>query len=298
MKSKTIGLPAGMEALDFYMPLEDDLCDIIKKARAGLGLSIRDVARNAGLTEAEIAGLERGDPPRDPAQVQVLAKALDLRSKPLEQIAIDSWEPLVDGTPAWVETIHGSVGGYAVQGYILHDEGEAVVFDTGYNAQAMIAALTKRRLRLVGICLTHGHADHAEGIDELLDHREVPVYLGSGDRALLNWKPPARLFSEPEDGLTITVGRRTVQCLTTPGHTPGGVCYQVDDPKQPLCFVGDTLFAGSIGRSNPSKLYKIHLDSVRRRLLTLSPDFRLLPGHGPATTIAQERDHNPFATIQ
>jgi glyoxylase-like metal-dependent hydrolase (beta-lactamase superfamily II) len=280
------------------MPLEDDLCDIVKKARTGLGLSVRDVASASGLTEAEIAGLERGDQPRDRVQVRALAKAVGLRPEPLEQIAIDKWEPVAHSTPAWVETIHGSVGGYGVQGYVLHDGGEAVIIDTGYNARAMIAALTRRRLRLVGVCLTHGHADHAEGIDELLAHREVPVYLGQDDRNLLGWRPPSRLLSAPVDGLAIPVGHRTVRCLTTPGHTPGGICYLVEDAEQPLCCVGDTLFAGSIGRSNPSRLYPTHLESVRSRVLALAPHSRLLPGHGPATTVAEERAHNPFMVIQ
>jgi glyoxylase-like metal-dependent hydrolase (beta-lactamase superfamily II) len=162
----------------------------------------------------------------------------------------------------------------------------------------MIEALDKRNLRLVGICLTHGHADHAEGIDHILSYREVPVYLGSEDIDLLNWKPRADLLTVPADGWGIKVGRRAVHCLTTPGHTPGGICYRIDDPKQPVCFVGDTLFAGSIGRSNPSNLYSTHLDSVRGRLLALPPNYRLLPGHGPATTVAEELDHNSFVTIE
>ncbi len=278
------------------MPLEDDLCDIIKKARAGLGLSIRNVALDSGLNESEISRLERGELPRDRNQVRGLAEALGLRPEPLEQIAIDKWEPIDRGIPPWVETIHGSVGGYGVQGYLLHDNGEALVIDTGYNAKAMITALTDRRLRLVGICLTHGHSDHAKGIDRLLAHREAPVYLGTADRGLLEWQPPAGFLTSPVDGLTITVGRKTVRCLTTPGHTPGGICYRVEDSEQSLCFVGDTLFAGSIGRSNPAALYETHLDSVRRRLLTLPGEVRLLPGHGPATTVAEERDHNPFAS--
>lgn len=277
------------------MPLEDDLCDILKKARGGLGLSIRDVTTNSGLSEAAITELERGKRPPDRETVRALAEALGLRPDPLIGMAIENWQPADRRRPSWVETIYGSVGGYGVQGYLLHDDGEALVIDTGYNAPAMIAALLKRRLRLVGICLTHGHSDHAWGIDRLLAHREVPVFLGTADRTLLDWQPQPGLLTSPPDGLTIRVGGRTVRCLTTPGHTPGGVCYQVDDPEQPLCFVGDTLFAGSIGRSNPGTLYETHLDSVRRRLLTLPAEVRLLPGHGPATTVMEERDHNPFA---
>lgn len=280
------------------MPLEDDFCDILKKARTGQGLSVGDVARMTGLPGGDITALERGDQPRDRTEVRALGKALGLRAGPLEQIAIDKWEPVVQRMPPWVDMVHGSINGYGVQGYIVHDEGEALLVDTAYNAPAMIDLLRRRGLRLIGICLTHGHADHADGVDQLLSHREVPVYLGSEDVSLLSWRPRAELLTAPIDGSTINVGHRTVHCVTTPGHTPGGICYRLDDAQLPVCFVGDTLFAGSIGRSNPKELYSTHLDSVRSRVLTLSPDYRLLPGHGPATTVEEELDHNPFGATQ
>jgi glyoxylase-like metal-dependent hydrolase (beta-lactamase superfamily II) len=280
------------------MPLEDDFCDILKKARTGQGLSVGDVARMTGLPGGDITALERGDQPRDHAEVRALAKALNLRAEPLEQIAIDKWEPVAQRTPPWVEMVQGSISGYGVQGYIVHDEGEALLVDTAYNAHAMLDMLRRLGLRLIGICLTHGHADHADGIQQILGHREVPVYLGPEDRDLLSWRPQADVLVAPIDGLSISVGRRTVYCVMTPGHTAGGICYRVDDAQLPVCFVGDTLFAGSIGRSNPKELYPAHIDSVRNRLLTLSPHYRLLPGHGPATTVEEELDHNPFATIQ
>lgn len=277
------------------MPLEDELCDILKKARTGRGLSIGDVVRMTGLPSGDISALERGDQPRDRAEVQALAKALALRRDALEQIAIDKWEPVAQRLPSWIEMVQGSIGGYGVQGYIIHDEGEALLVDTAYNAPAMLDQLRRRGLRLTGICLTHGHADHADGIEQILGHREVPVYLGPEDEGLLNWRPRRDLLATPADGMAIRVGNRTVRCLTTPGHTPGGICYRMDDEQLPVCFVGDTLFAGSIGRSNPKELYETHLNSVRDRLLTLSPDYRLFPGHGPATTVEEELEHNPFA---
>jgi glyoxylase-like metal-dependent hydrolase (beta-lactamase superfamily II) len=278
------------------MPLEDDFCDILKKARMGQGLSVGDVARMTGLPNRDITALERGDQPRDRAEVRALAKALGLRAAALEQIAIEKWEPVPQQPPIWVETVHGSINGYGVQGYIAHDDGEAVLIDTAYNAPAMLEALDRRGLHLRAVCLTHGHADHADGLDQILKHHEVPVYLGPEDLDLLGWRPRADLLSVPTDGRTITVGRRTIHCLATPGHTPGGICYRLDDPTHPVCFVGDTLFAGSIGRSNPSKLYATHLHSVRARLLTLAPEYRLFPGHGPATTVEEELVHNPFYT--
>jgi hydroxyacylglutathione hydrolase len=283
--------------MDAAMPLEDDFSDILKKARTGQSFSVGDVARATGLPGADITALERGDPPRDRAEVRALATALGLRPEPLTQIAIDKWEPVAQHTPPWVETIQGSINGYGVQGYILHDDGEALLVDTAYNAPAMLDLLRRRRFRLIGICLTHGHADHADGIEQILSHHEVPVYLGPEDVSLLSWRPPADLLVAPVDGGSIKVGHRTVHCVATPGHTPGGICYRVDDAQLPVCFVGDTLFAGSIGRSNPKELYPTHLNSVRDRLLTLSPDYRLLPGHGPATTVEEELDHNPFATV-
>ncbi|MCE9537004.1 MAG: MBL fold metallo-hydrolase [Nitrospirae bacterium] len=277
------------------MPLEDEFSDIIKKARMGQGLSVAEISRTTGLPGGDVTALERGDPPRDRAEVRALAKALGLRPGPLAQIAIDQWEPSVASPISWLETVRGSINGYGVQGYVVYDGGEALLIDTAYNASAMIDVLTQHHLRLVGICLTHGHADHADGIDQILKYREAPVYLGSEDVELLSWRPPAEQLKAPEDGQTITVGRVRVQCLATPGHTPGGICYRVEAESQHVCFVGDTLFAGSIGRSNPSTLYQTHLGSVRNRVLGLPPEYRLLPGHGPATTVREELDHNPFA---
>ncbi|THJ09374.1 MAG: MBL fold metallo-hydrolase [Nitrospira sp. CG24C] len=279
------------------MPLEDDFCDIIKKARMGQAWSVADVARMAGLPDGDLTALERGARPPDRSEVQALAKALGLRPGPLEQIAIEKWEPVAQQSMAWVERIRGSINGYGVQGYVVHDGGEALLIDTAYNAPAMIEFLSRRQLRLMGICLTHGHADHADGIDQILNYCQAPVYLGTEDIDLLSWRPPAAQMKTPEQGQTIAVGRLRVQCLTTPGHTPGGICYRVDAGSEHVCFVGDTLFAGSIGRSNPSTLYQTHLRSVRTRVLELSPEYQLLPGHGPATTVREELGHNPFVSI-
>ena len=280
------------------MPLEDDFCDIIKTARVGQAWSVADVAQMVGVPSGNITALERGVCPPDRSEVQALAKVLGLRPGSLEQIAIEKWEPAAQQPLAWVERIQGSINGYGVQGYVVHDGGEALLVDTGYNAPAMIEFLSKHRLRLLGICLTHGHADHADGIDQILNFCQAPVYLGTEDVDLLSWRPPVAQMKAPEPGQTIAVGRLRVQCLTTPGHTPGGICYRVDAGSERLCFVGDTLFAGSIGRSNPSTLYEAHLGSVGASLLELSPEYRLLPGHGPATTVREELDHNPFVSIR
>ncbi len=277
------------------MPLEDDLSDILKKARTGQRLSVGDVARATGLPGADIAALERGDKPQDRAEIRAVAKALGLRPAPLEQIAFQEWEPRPAPSMAGVETVLGDIGGYQVKGYVVHDAGEALLIDTGYNPDAMLEVLTRKHLRLTAVCLTHGHTDHAGGLDRILAKCRVPVYLGPDDLPLLSWRPPTDTLVVPEEGNTVRAGGLTVRCVVTPGHTPGGICYRLEGGAQPFCFVGDTLFAGSIGRSNPSTLYGQHLDSVRLRVLKLPQDTTLYPGHGPATTVREELDHNPFA---
>lgn len=278
------------------MPLEDELSDILKKARNGQQRSVADVARASGLSEVEVSELERGQSPRNRDQVQSIADALGLRADQLAQVA-EGWTPkALSPSVAHVETIFGSIGGYEVKGYIVHDRGEAVIVDTAYNAGAMLAKLAEQKLRLKAICLTHGHSDHADGIDAILKAHPVPVYLGPEDLDLLSWRPSAEVLYVPKQDGLLQVGGLRLRCMPTPGHTPGGICYRLEQAGEPLCFVGDTLFAGSIGRSNPAGLYQTHLDSVRKRVLALSPDTRLFPGHGPATTVQEELLHNPFAT--
>jgi len=276
------------------MPLEDDLCDIIKKARTGLNLSVDDLARLTGLPGADITALERGDQLRDRAELRAISIALGLRLTALEKIVLEKWTPRPLPSTPGIETVVGDISGYAVKGYIVHDAGEAVLVDTAYNAEMMMEILGARRLRLVGICLTHGHADHAEGIQQIADRWPVPIYLGAQDLTLLHWKPMERQRASPDPGRTLAVGGLEMRCFTTPGHTPGGVCYRVEMPWGPVAFVGDTLFAGSIGRSNPAQLYATHLKSVRDQVLAFPADCLLLPGHGPGTTVHEELEHNPF----
>lgn len=274
--------------------LEDDFSDIIKKARAGLGLGLEEVAKRSGLALAVLRELDAGGRAPSPIEVSAVASALELDGDKLMSLACEGWAP----APAdralddAVITIDGNIGGYAVKGYLFYDPAarDAVMIDTAYDARAMLEMLTQQRLRLTAVCLTHGHVDHAGELDAILARYPVPVYIGEADWHLLQWKPPGNLRRFVKDGDRIATGRRDLRFLTTPGHTPGGVCYAAAD----CVFVGDTLFAGSIGRANPASLYPIHLKSVRERLLTLSDRIALLPGHGPCTTVLEEKAHNPF----
>lgn len=279
------------------MKLEDDFCDIVKKARMGQGRSVEAIAQASGLKSGDLSALERGSRVPTDAEVRAIADALNLRADALSVIAAGRWAPSppTPDAAACVETIMGDIGGYAVKGYVVHDAGEAILIDTAYNPTAMIQFLEQHHLRLTAICLTHGHSDHADGVDQLLDYRRVPVYLGEADESLLSWTPPRTVLRSPKNGEAMSVGSLTIRFMATPGHTPGGMCYRLERKTGPLCFVGDTLFAGSIGRSNPAALYPTHLQSVREQVLKLPTDTALFPGHGPATTVQEEITHNPFA---
>jgi len=280
------------------MPLEDEFCDIVKKARNGQGQSVPELAESAHLLAENLQQIEKGQRKPQRSEIENIGIALSLKPSALIALAVDGWVP--HPSPDWiterVTTVTGDIGGYEVKGYVLHDRGrgDAVFIDTAYNAPAMLSVLEDRGLTLKAVCLTHGHTDHAGGLDRILNQSSVPVYLGDGDFPLLPWKPPSGSVIIPNDGLEISVGLLTVTCLATPGHTPGGYCFRVSEQNQEICFVGDTLFSGSIGRSNPFSLYETHLQSVRERVLQLPQETVLLPGHGPATTVKEEIIHNAF----
>ena len=289
---------AWQVALASPVALEDEFCDIVKKARKGRGQTIAGAAETAQLRKDDWESLEQGTRAPSEHEVYAMAQTLALKGEALAAVSVGGWVP--QPSPEWVSalvvTVLGDIGGYEVKGYILIDPQtkQAVFIDTAYNAEAMLAVLEERQATLTGVCLTHGHMDHAGGLDRIVSEWPVPVYLGEGDFPLLPWKPPKDTVVVPEDGRIVAAGDLKVECLATPGHTPGGICYRVQSQGRALCFVGDTLFAGSVGGSNPLSLYAEHLASVRGRVLQWDPDTVLLPGHGPPTTVKEERVTNPF----
>ena len=182
---------------------------------------------------------------------------------------------------------------------------EAIVVDPGDNIPEILARLQKHDLTLRQIIVTHAHIDHVGGAALLKKATGAPVLLNQQDLELLGmmemqagWlgiAPPevAAPDASAEDGLTVGLSTLTAEVLHTPGHTPGSICLLF--PQQALLLAGDTLFAGSIGRTdlpggNPRQI----LRSLRERLLVLPDSTRVLPGHGPETTIGEERQSNPF----
>ncbi|GAB6158941.1 MBL fold metallo-hydrolase [Desulfotomaculum varum] len=179
----------------------------------------------------------------------------------------------------------------------------AAVVDPGEEAERILDKLAKGGWQPVAVVLTHGHADHIGAVGEINKATGAPVLIHSQDGAMLtdparnlsawlgtqlSFKPADRLLA---DGDTIEVGTITLSVIHTPGHTPGGICLKAGQDL----FTGDTLFAGSIGRSDfPGGSHSTLIKSIQSKLLTLPEDTRIYPGHGPASTIGAEKRHNPF----
>lgn len=186
---------------------------------------------------------------------------------------------------------------------------EAVVIDPGDEIDQVIAAAREARLTVTLILLTHAHLDHVTGVARAKAAFNAPVYLHPADLPLyenvvhqgrmfglqVEPQPPVDRFYAPMDA--IQFGAYEVRAHHTPGHCPGGVCLQVGAAGQPGLdlFVGDTLFAGSIGRTDlPGGDYDTLLGSITRVLYSFGDEARVFPGHGEPTTIGRERRTNPF----
>lgn len=254
------------------MALEDDFCDIIRKARTGLGFEPAETAARAGIAALRLAALEAGQTP-SAGEVERLADALGLRALPLRQIATfaaepDEPEPLPD--VAVTAVFAREVGAFA---YAVRGPQGAFLVDCGGGVQELLGALGGDA---EGVLLTHGHHDHVGGLDSLPEG--IPVY---GHPLLCRTLPRARPLADGERKFGLS-------CWYAPGHSADMLAFVGDG----LAFVGDTIFAGSLGRAAQGQ-YETLLRTARR-ILTLPAETVLHCGHGPRTTVGWERAHNAF----
>ena len=201
------------------------------------------------------------------------------------------------------------VGPLACNCSILADETSrrATVIDPGEDIDRILVLLAKHRLTVEQIVVTHGHIDHVGAALQLKRITGAPIYMNQHDLPLLKimdvqagWLGVAAPEVAPPDVdasdlLDLRIADQPAQVLHTPGHTEGSICLHL--PASKLLLAGDTLFAGSIGRTDlPGGDLRKILRSVKERLLALPEETRVVPGHGAETTIGQERDTNPFLT--
>ena len=202
---------------------------------------------------------------------------------------------------------HLMVGPLQANCFILGDDdtGEAVVIDPGGDGEMIIAALEKKQWKVVAVLNTHAHFDHTAANKYVVNATGAPLIVPRGDAMLIeNAHLAGQMYGlmvdqspNPDrvldDGDTVKIGTNEITMSSTPGHTPGGGTFVT-----PVgIFPGDTLFAGSIGRTDlPGGDFETLINSIKEKILTLPDETQVFPGHGPATTVGRERNHNPFLT--
>jgi glyoxylase-like metal-dependent hydrolase (beta-lactamase superfamily II) len=221
---------------------------------------------------------------------------------------------LIDGLPLWLAATNAWIVAAGGPG------GECVLIDAPPDPTAILDRLAEHQLRLVALLSTHGHVDHVGGIGTVVratkaeHHHDVAVRIHDDDRHMLldpvgtsgqlgrileqqglDVRPP-ELVEGLDDGQLVRGAGMTFTAVHTPGHTRGSVCFRLDvDGEAPVLFTGDHLFAGSIGRTDlAGGSLPALMASMQEKILPMDDAIRVLPGHGPSTTIGHERRTNPF----
>ncbi len=197
-----------------------------------------------------------------------------------------------------------AVGEFAANCYVLSEGSRGIVIDPGADGEAIMAVLENKGLTVEAIINTHGHFDHIGANGAIKAAYDAPLYIHEADELCLQdayrnlslWAGCGSITSPLADcllagGDVLQLGGLEVQVLHTPGHSPGSTCLKAGD----MLFTGDTLFAGSVGRVDfPEASGEQLMDSIRNVILPLASELTIYPGHGPASTLRTEKQHNPF----
>lgn len=258
--------------------LEDDFTYVIRKALAGHQLAPAEAAARAGLAEADVLALTRGQFSADVARQ--LAPVLHLNPAALAVHAQYSPAPLRIPN---VYRLDLPFGQEQVNAWLICAENMAFLFDTGFDPNSCTAAVDAiGPPPLVQVFITHDHVDHIGGIRDFLARGVVPY------GAMIEKAKPMQA------GDSLRYGSLTVRACDLSGHATPALGYFIDGLEKPVLVTGDALFAGSMGGCASPAVYQHALSRLRDVLAPLSDDTVLLPGHGPATTLGEERTANPF----
>jgi hydroxyacylglutathione hydrolase len=266
------------------IPLEDNPADIIGKAQRGLGISDSELAKRAGLSSQTIRKLRDGD--FDEAALMRVAPILGLDGRALCELAKSNWRPKkiesFDGLAQFNTDYHGM----AVNAYLVWDPASrvAAAFDTGADSKEMIRFANHHKLDVQLILLTHAHPDHVADLPCLREETGADVFSPA--------REPVPGAEPIEEGKKFRLGNLQIDTRLTWGHSPGGMTYVITGIVRPIAIVGDSLFAGSMGGGNVS--YDDALRNNLKKILTLPDETIICPGHGPMTTVGEEKQHNPF----
>lgn len=270
--------------------LEDHLGDILRKARKAARIAAAQAAQAAGLSESELGTLESSGQLGRSFNLVALAELVGLNAQKLQTIA-SGWSPLAVDLTQWRElrVISTSRGGNTVNCYLIWDEvtREAALFDTGWEAQPVLQLLQENGLQLRHLFLTHLHEDHVAAMEPL--RAAFPkLHLHTNSRTA-----PPQHRNRAND--FIHLGSLRITNRQTPGHAEEGVTYVIGtwpDDAAHVAVVGDTLFAGSIATGFQS--WELLKEKIRDQIFSFPAETLLCPGHGPLTTVAQEKAQNPF----
>lgn len=267
------------------IPLEDNFTDVVSKTQRGLKLSDSDLATKAEISEAELKAVKGGEI-RETVLLK-LAPVLGLGRNSLMAMARREWYPEQPVFPRGFAMFNTQFEDMAVNSYLVWDTKTklAAAFDTGADARPMLDVVASEHLALRYLFITHTHDDHIADLDRLAT---TNAEIWSSELEPVD-RPGARVFQE---NAHFHLGELSIKTLFTWGHSPGMTTFFVTGLSWPLAIVGDSIFASSMGGS-PTH-YDMQLRNNKQKILKLPADTVLAPGHGPLTTLKQEKQHNPF----
>ncbi len=268
------------------IPLEDNFNDVINKAQCGWKISDADLAQRAEVSLEDLAAVKAGKPLD--AVIRRVARHLKLSPNALEVLTHKRWYPQIPDFPKGFAVFNTAYEDMTVNSYLIWDPRArvAAAFDTGATSEPMIDLIRAEELTLRYIFLTHTHEDHVADLPRLASETKAEVWASELEPSDL---PGAKTFKE---NAHFHVGSLAIKTLLTFGHSPGLTTFFVTGLSWPIAVVGDSVFASSMGGS-PTH-FADQMRNNREKILSLPRDTVLACGHGPLTTLSQEKQHNPF----